>query len=136
MSEARTHQTLLSLDAFLLANLARARLAAGDLGAAGNAADEAVDLPTARHPVFEVPALVTRARVRAHGYATSGEMHLDLQRALDLVAKTGALPMSRSSGRSWAGSTPTRRWRAALQLYDKMGAPAQAERLQAELDRR
>jgi hypothetical protein len=27
-------------------------------------------------------------------------------------------------------------WRAALQLYDKMGAPAQAERLQAELDRR
>ena len=138
VSEARTHQTLLCLEAFVLTNLARARLAAGDFGAAGNAADEAVHTARQREtPVFEIPALVTRARVRRATGTPSGETQLDLQRALDLVAETGAAayePFIREE-MGWLHSDESE-WRAALQLYDKMGAPAQAERLRAELDRR
>jgi class 3 adenylate cyclase len=138
LADARSHQTLLCLEAFLLINLARARLAAGDVGAAGNAADAAVASARQRGtPVFEIPALVLRARVRRATDTSGDETRTDLIRALDLVGETGAAAYEPSIREElgWLDHDEND-WRAALQLYDKLGAPAQAERLQAELDRR
>ena len=121
----------------MLTNLARARLAAGDFGAAGNVADEAVDSARQRGtPVLEIPALVTRARVRRATGTPSGEAHLDLQRALGLVVETGAAAYEPFIREELGWLQDESEWRAALQLYDKMGALGQVERLQAELDRR
>ena len=61
----------------------------------------------------------------------------DLARALHLVAESGAAAYEPSIREElgWLDHDETE-WQAALQLYEKMGAPAQAERLRAELDRR
>ena len=138
VADARSHQTLLCLEAFLLTNLARARLAAGDVGAAGLAADEAVEAAQQRGTaVFEVSALVARARVRRATGASKSETLSDLNRALDLVAQTGAAAYEPSIREElgWLHQDESE-WRAALQLYDKMGASGQVERLQAELGQR
>ena len=138
LAEARSHDTLLCLESFMLTNLARARLAAGDAAAAASAAAAAVECARERGTaVLEVPALVALARVRRVTGAPSDETPSDLARALDLVAETGAAAYEASIREElgWLHHDEAE-WQAALQLYDKMGAPAQAERLQAELDRR
>jgi adenylate cyclase len=137
LAEARSHDTTLCLESFMLTNLARARLAAGDAGAAASAAEVAVELARQRGTaVLEIPALASLARVRRLTGTPSAETSSDLARARDLVAETGAAAYEPSVREElgWLDHDETE-WRAALALYDKLGAPAQAERLQAELGR-
>ncbi|HEX6382500.1 MAG TPA: hypothetical protein VF180_14735 [Acidimicrobiia bacterium] len=67
----------------------------------------------------------------------SDQTRIDLNHALDLVAETGAAAYEPSIREElgWLDHDESE-WRAALQLYDKMGASGQVERLQAELGQR
>jgi hypothetical protein len=132
----RVKHSGLFAEASVLAHLARARLATGDVAVAATVADEAVDVARRQGArVHQCLALLTRARVgRACGLADDvvGE---DLHAALSLVAEVGALtyePFLREEiGRPRGDEAELR---AALHLYAAIGATGHALRLQAELD--
>lgn len=138
LAEAREHRTGLFEEPSLLAHMARARLDAGMPNDAVMSADEGVDVARRQGSrVVECLALLTRAQVRraTGGCSTDGDLRADLDAALVLATKTGALtyePFIREErGRVRGDDTELRE---ALRLYTVIGATSHARRLEAELD--
>jgi tetratricopeptide (TPR) repeat protein len=136
LTEARSHRSGLFLEAEVLAQLARARLAEDDPVGATRAADEAVTAARQRGTrVFEGLALLTRSQVRRATGAAPDDVLSDLDAALDLVKETGALAyeplIHEELGRLRDDESELRE---ALRLYTAMGAAGHARRLGAELD--
>jgi len=93
LAETRRRRSGLFAEAELLAQLARARLATGDVGEAAVAAEEAVSLARRRGlRVSECLALLARAQAfRAAGSGTDvSAAHDDIAAGLELVAAMGA----------------------------------------------
>jgi class 3 adenylate cyclase/tetratricopeptide (TPR) repeat protein len=138
LTQAREHQTGLFEEPSLLAHLARARLQVGDPNGALISADEAVTVARRQGSrVVECLALLTRAQVRraTGAYGADGDLTTDLEAALVLAAKTGALtyePFIREErGRLRLDDTELRE---ALRLCTVIGATGHARRIQAKLD--
>jgi hypothetical protein len=137
LAKAREHRSGLFEEPSLLAHMALARLKAGMLNGAVVSADEGVDVARRQgSQVVECLALLTRAQVRraTEGYGTDGDLIADLDAALALAAKTGALtyePFIREErGRVRGDETELRE---ALRLYTVIGATTHTRRLEAEL---
>lgn len=134
LAEARGSRCGLFQEGNLFAHLARARLGAGDPGAAVSAAEEAVAV--ARHQgaqVVECLALLTRAQVRPTTGESEEARQADLDAALRLVHETGALTYE-SFIREELGRLhdDEKEMREALRLYRQVGATGHARRLEAE----
>jgi tetratricopeptide (TPR) repeat protein len=94
LAQAREHQSGLFEESSLLAYLARARLQVGDPNGALISAEEAVTVARRQGAqVVECLALLTRAQVRraTGAYGADGDLTADLEVALVLATKTGAL---------------------------------------------
>jgi tetratricopeptide (TPR) repeat protein len=135
LAEAQRRRVALFLEAKILAQLARARLDENDLEGAARTADEAVAAARQRGTrVFECLALLIRSQVAVALGATADDMYTDLDNALALVTKTGAVayePMIREArGNLHIHESELRE---ALQLYEAIGATGHARRLASEL---
>jgi tetratricopeptide (TPR) repeat protein len=138
----RKVRTGLGYEALILAFLADARLAAGDLGGARERADEAVAVARRRQTALsEIVALLARARV---GLATDGAspaVERDLDDATAVVAQTTArgylpdihLERARLAARRGDARERERHLREAHRLLVEMGATLRVERLAAEM---
>jgi class 3 adenylate cyclase/tetratricopeptide (TPR) repeat protein len=138
LAQAREHRSGLFAEPTLLAHLARARLQVGDPNGAVLSAEEAVTVARRQGSrVVECLALLMRAQVRraTGAYGADGDLTADLEAALILATKTGALtyePFIREE-RSRIRPAETE-LHEALRLFTAVGATGHARRLQAELD--
>ncbi|MGH8972673.1 MAG: ATP-binding protein [Acidimicrobiia bacterium] len=132
LAEARGRSSGLFEEAFLLAYLSRARLAAEDHHGADAAANEALTVARRQGAkVAECAALHVKAQLR---HSSDDTALADLDAALSLVQETGALayePFIREEvARLRADESELRK---ALLLFNSIGALGHARRLEAEL---
>jgi ATP/maltotriose-dependent transcriptional regulator MalT len=136
----RESHTGLNYEPTVLAYLADAVGRGGDEERARTTAEKAVSLAQERRAViFEIPALVIRARIllRSDGAGAREEIEGALARALTLIDETGARvyePLAREERAGLArllgdGDACERELREAHRLYTEMGATGHAERL-------
>ena len=128
-----------------LTSLAEACLGAGDLDRAREAADQAVTVARQRRtgPVWEIAALLTRARVRlaTDGRVAASDVEKALRDAMALVDETDArayapfIHVERANVARLVGDETARRHelREAHRLFTAMGAMARAEQVAKEL---
>ena len=135
LTVAREKRSGLFTEASVLAHLAQARLAAGEVPAAMTAAEEAVDVARRQGArVHECLALLTRARVRRSSSTDAEGVTADLEAALVLVGDVGALiyePFIREELGRLSGED-AELWEA-VRLYHAIGASGHARRLEVEL---
>jgi len=140
---ARRTRALLTLEAELLAGLARSQLGLGELERARATAEEAVRTAIARGtPVFEVDAqlALAEARLAVDGEATRPEIEAALRRCSELIEQTGArlytpqVHERRAALADLAGDAAEagRERREAHRRYTEMGATGHAERIARE----
>jgi ATP/maltotriose-dependent transcriptional regulator MalT len=136
LAQARAHRTGLFDEGYLLARLATARLAQGDIAGARSLADEAVELTRRQGaPVVECFALLIRARVlRASGEAAQAAAMADVDAGLALAAQVGAVAyavfLEEEQARLLHDGD---RLAAVLHRYRDIGATGHARRLENEL---
>jgi tetratricopeptide (TPR) repeat protein len=134
LAEARGRRSGLFEEARLLVDLAAARLAAGNVGGARAAADEAVSVARQRAtPTDECPALLARARARCAAREPQDAVAAELGAALTLARRIGALtyePFIREELARVRGDDAE--FGEALRLFTAIGATGHARRLEAE----
>jgi adenylate cyclase len=140
----RERRTGLPVEGALLAGLAEMRLGARDFTGARETAEEAVVVSRRRGTViYDVMALLARARVGIAEEVPSPEVERDLADAEAKVSETGAeryrplihLERARLARRRGDEATRARELREAQRLFTDMGAPARAEQVARELTR-
>jgi adenylate cyclase len=138
LAEARGRGVGLFEESTLLAHLASAHLGASNVEGALQVADEAVEVARRQGAkVVECFARLIRARVLRTSQRHLQRAHDDLDRALALVAETGAVAygpfLHEELGRL---HNDDQRLREALRLYRQIGATGHASRLEGELSSR
>lgn len=138
LTECRAARSGLQFEGELLAQLACARLAVGDLTGAERAAAEGVVVARKRGgEVVECHALLTRAQTLRAAGATDDVVRADLESALDLVRETGAQSYEPFIREELARlDHDEKEMEEALRLYRQIGATGHARRLEAELSSR
>ena len=135
LDEGRRNRSGLFEEAPVVAVLARARLASGDVAGAVAAAGDAAGIAAAQQArVTEAQVLLARGRVLREAGVAADDVRADLEAALAVIEETGARvfePFVREDlarlGGDRAGLA------AAQQLYAAVGATGHARRLAEEL---
>jgi len=141
---SRGHGTGLQFEPWTLATLAEARLARGDVPAAGAAAKEAVALARERKTkIFEPITLLALARVLlgSEGSRARTDVEAALSRALSLSAEMGArseeplvrVELAKLARLTGDEATRQRELREAHRLFGEIGAEGHAARLAPEI---
>jgi len=144
LSTAREKQSWLTSEATILADLAEARLAAGDAEEGQRTAEEGIETGRRRRtPVWEARAQLALARVllARFGAEARGEIERALARCLSLVKETEARVYEphvhelRAELARGLGDEPSRgrELREAHRLFSATGATGHAERLAGQL---
>jgi adenylate cyclase len=140
LGEMREHQAGLQVEAFVLADLARAVAALGDCGRARELADEAVSTAHEQH-IAAVVARLARAHVQrlSDGAHAAAAIEADLQRAMAVVEQTEArvyaplIHVERAELARLLGDEATyqRELREAHRLFVEMGATGHVRRIES-----
>ncbi len=143
LDDMREHQVALQVEAFVLADLARAVAALGDYGRARLLADEAVSTAQRQGTYFEVAARLARAHVQrlSDGAHAAAAIEADLQQAMAVVERTEArvytpfIHVERAELARLLGDEAAyqRELREAHRLFTAMGATGHAERISRQL---